>query len=186
MLSQQSLRALIVLVASSVFLSGCAATPKIGYKVDSARQASKNVEIKIEKFVDNRTGREQGVIGGVYNGYGMRMGDVHEPANLIQSLEDAFKAELENSGYTMSQESRDLIIQGFIEAISCEIANAQNSTFVVRIRATDKSEEVLNNTYQGKKSIFMTFDTSCSDALNAAMKDLIKKFVKDLDDYIKS
>ena len=169
-----------------VFLSGCATTPNIGYKVDSVRQASKNVEVKVNPFTDSRISREQAVIGGVYNGYGMRMGDVHEPAGLIKSLEEAFKSELANSGYKIVDESHDIVIQGSVESISCEVVNGQNSTILVRFKVTDKSQEVINKVYQGKKSIWMTFDATGSDAINAAMKDLIKNFIKDLDEYIKS
>lgn len=169
-----------------VCLSGCATTPNIGYKVDSVRQVSKNVEVQVSPFTDSRISREQAVIGGVYNGYGMRMGDVHEPAGLVKSLEEAFKNELTNSGYRIVDGSHDIVIQGAVESISCEIANGQNSTFRVRFKVTNKSQEVMNKVYQGKKSIFMTFDTTGSDAINAAMKDLIKNFIKDLDEYIKT
>lgn len=169
-----------------VFLSGCATTPNIGYKVDSVHQASKNVEVKVSPFTDSRISREQAVLGGVYNGLGMRLGDVHEPAGLIKSLEEAFQSELANSGYRIVDELHDIVIQGDVESISCEVANGQNSTFLVRFKVTDKSQEVINKTYQGKKSIFVTFDTSGSDAINGAMKDLIKNFIKDLDEYVKT
>ncbi len=169
-----------------VCLSGCATTPNIGYKVEPIHQASKNVEVKVSPFTDSRIGREQAIIGGLYNGYGMRVGDIHEPAGLVKSLENAFKEELANSGYSLIDETRDIVIQGSVEAISCEVRNGQNSTFLVRFKVTDKSQEVINKVYQGKKLIWMTFDSTGSDAINAAMKELIKNFIKDLDEYIKS
>ncbi len=167
-------------------LSGCATTPSIGYKVDSVRQAAKNAQVKVSPFTDNRVAREKAVLGGVFNGYGMRLGDISEPVGLVKSLEEALKGELTNSGYKVADDVHDIVIQGGVESISCEVRNGQNSTILVRFKVTDKGQEVLNKIYQGKKSIFITFDTSGSDAINAAMKDLIKNFINDLDEYIKS
>ena len=167
-------------------LNGCATTPNIGYKVEPIRQPAKNVSVKVNAFVDNRISRGQGVIGGVYNGYGMRLGDIFEPNGTVRALENAFKAELANSGYQLTEEARDIVIESFVESISCEISSTQNSTFAVHFKVTDKSQEVLNKVYQGKKSIWMTFDQTCSDALNSSMKELIKNFIKDLDEYVKT
>lgn len=185
MLSQFIKRATLFLPAAALAcLVGCASTPNIGYKIDPVAAPSKNVDVKVNSFTDGRSTREMGVIGGLYNGYGMRMGDVFEPQGLVRSLENAFKAELANSGYKVTDESKDIVIDGVVEGISCEIRNGQNSSFVVRFKVSDRSQEVINKTYQGKKTIHITFDTSGSDSINAAMKQLIKNFIKDLDEYI--
>ncbi len=169
-----------------LYLSGCASTPKIGYVSKFPKQEPKNVSIKISNFEDGRSASEKGKLGGKYNQYEMKIADILEPQDMISSFQQAFIAELENTGYATSN-GNDLILKGTVQSVSCDLTNgAQTANIKMRLILNDKGREVLNSIYTGNCKISYTFDQTGSDAFNAAIRDLVASFVKDLNDYIKT
>ncbi len=173
---------------SLILLNGCAATPKMIYKpLASLRQAPKNVSVWVEKFEDARPESEKGKLGGVYNGYNMRFGDVHEPEAMIESLKKSLEDELENSGYEKIINDHDLTIDAALESAVCNVGTERKADLKIRFKVRDKGQEVLNSIYsgEGKAGIF-NMDMSCTDPLISSVKNVMGKFIKDLDEYIKS
>ena len=178
----------MLVFAVVIFISGCATTPNMGYTTNSPEQARKNISIQVMEFTDQRLASEKGKLGARYNQYGMKAGDVLEPQNLMGEIHKGFLTELERAGYNSSASaSEDLTLKGEILALSCDQTNnSQSGTVKLRLILTDKGHEVLNTIYSGDSKVPFTFDGTCSDAFNDAVKKPITTFVKDLDQYIKS
>jgi hypothetical protein len=172
-------------VALLCFITGCASTPKIHYVPKHAPLKTNSVSVWIQNFEDARTVIEKNVLGGVYNGYGMRLGDVQEPGGMIASIRDAFAAELQNRGYALVNDDKDLVVQATVQTVTCDMSNVRLANLVVRLIVCDKGKEVVNKIYTGNASIFFTLDMTCSEPLGKALEDIVKKFGADLDGYIK-
>jgi len=177
----------VVGVSLLVFLSGCATTPHVGYVSKSPKQASKNIFIQVINFEDSRPVPERGKLGSRYNQYGMNAGDVLEPASMVEGLQNAFITELQNAGYDIVTDGRDLVLQGSVLSVVCNQNNSSQAAAIkMRIVLLDKGQEVLNNVYQGNSKVRFTFDITCSDAFNDAIRNLVTSFAKDLDEYVKT
>ena len=180
-------RNICLIALSALLVAGCATTPHMGYVSKSPAQSLKNISIQVMKFTDQREESQKGKLGGRYNQYGMKAGDVLEPQDLFEDIETGFKTELEKAGYTVTANSQDLVLKGEVIAVSCDQTNgAQNGTVRFRLILTDKGKEVLNSIYTGESKIPFTFDVTCSDAFNDAIRKSIASFVKDLDNYVAS
>lgn len=168
------------------FVAGCASTPKIHYTPEKSSLKANNVSARIQKFEDGRGNIEKGMLGGVYNGYNMRIGDVKEPEGMIASIQEAFAAELTHRGYTLVEDDRDLVIRASVQTVTCDVANKREANLIVQLSVLDKGVQVISKIYKGNSSIFMSLDMTCSEPLGKAIEDIVKKFSNDLDEYIRS
>ena len=174
----------LLIFLTAVGFSGCSSMPKIKYTVQLPVSGTRNVFIHIQDFEDTRGSYEIGKLGGVYNGYNMRLGDVKEPPGLVQSIQSAFMTEIKNSGYQVVSDDRDLVLRGILQSVTCDSGNSKQSDLKVRLILKDKGDEVLDQVYQGKSNVFFTLDTSCSRPLVNALEQVVSKFVRDLNEYV--
>ena len=180
------IQSVIALALSLTVLAGCATTPNMGYTSNAPRQANKNVSIWLKSFTDGRSAAEKGILGGVYNGYNMRMGDVTEPANTIESIKKSFESELDRAGYNIVMSEQDLVATAEVVSVTCDARLKSESLIRVRIKLQDKGNEVLDKVYTGRADAFVIVGFATSQALNASIKKIATELVKDLDEYIKS
>lgn len=178
---------LLVIVSFVLFLSGCATTPNIGYVSKSEKKQPKNVSVQIGRFEDIRPLSEKSTLGAIYNDYKMKVGDILEPAKMLDGIKDAFIAELGNDGYQIVSDSRDLVLNVQLLSATCDRgSNTQEARIRIRVTLFDKGTEVLNSVYEGDSKINFTMDFTGSDSLNDAIRKLVISFSKDLDRYIKT
>lgn len=168
------------------FLQGCATTPTIGYETKSPRQASKHAAIYFEAFEDGRSQGEQGILGGLYNGYNMRMGNVMEPPGMINSLKKTLQSELSAAGYDLIEDPKDLAIKATLISLTCDLRLSSEASMNLRVVLNDKGGEVFSKTYRSKASVFKFIGQDCSGAINKALKDIAGQLIHDLNEYIQT
>ena len=174
----------LVAVLSMMFMAGCATTPTIGYENKSPRQASKNVSVYLESFEDGRTASEKGILGGMYNGYNMRGGNVMEPPRMIESLKNTFKSELQAAGYNLVEDKKDLSIKATLISLTCDTRINADAAINLRVVLVDKGNEIFSKAYAGQASVFQLLGSDTSGAINQSIKKTTEQLIKDLDEYI--
>lgn len=169
-----------------LFMVGCAAAPVVDYKSQFQSQGSNGIKVKLESFDDNRPTQARNILGGVFNGYNMRMGDVHEPQDMIQSFEAALRQDLSNAGYSIVNEGAEIVIYTNINMVTCDYSMRTGANMNWTFRVTDKNVEVLNQQYDSEGKNAWSMDQSCGEHLNKALRQMIKSFITDLNEYAKS
>jgi hypothetical protein len=182
--NQRNLLYVFAVVAISFVFAGCSTTPKIGYEAKSTQQAMKKASIYFESFKDDRTSGEKGILGGVYNGYNMRMGNVEEPAGMMDSLKKTFQSELSSSGYSLVEDMRDLSIKADLISITCDLKMKAESTINLKVTLIDKGNQIFSKTYKGQGSTFQMVGFDSTGAINNAIKQIAGQLIQDLNEYI--
>jgi len=175
-----------LIFAGCLSFIGCASTASLQFKTTLAPAAAKNVSVKIDSFVDERSEPERGVIGGVYNGYNMRMGDVKEPVDLVATMMEAVRSEVKNAGYRISDNAQDLVVRGFVKLVACDSGNGKTSQLTLRLVVEDKGQEILNKIYHEQSSNRFTLTLNCGPVLTESLQKIASQFVQDLNEYIKT
>jgi hypothetical protein len=173
-------------VICAIFLAGCASTPTVGYESSAIRKQSRNVKISLASFEDGRTGAEKGVLGGMYNGYNMRGGNVVEPPGMLESLKKTLQSELHAAGYDIDEASNDLSIKAKLISLTCDIKISSEAAINLQVILSDKGEEIFSKMYSGKSAVFKIIGANPSAAINQSIKKITEQLIKDLNDYVSS
>jgi hypothetical protein len=177
---------LVAVIVSAVFLEGFIfyAKPKLAYDVSSLKGASKNVSIYVEDFKDAREDKGGGSIGEVCNAF-FKTGDVKEPSDIGEWATDAFKKELTNAGYDISNDpSCRLKMEGKILSIYASLRMSYEAKVVIAIKMMNGQSVLLEKMYTGsyKRTEMMQMDISkgISNALAESLKKAIGQALGDV------
>ena len=184
----QYLRACVLLV-SAMTLSGCYTTQaQIKHSALKSTGEVKNAGILVHAIKDERPDAQPKIIGGVYNGYDMRMGDVNQPDTLLEDLRLALVDQFRASGYRIQSDESDLVVDASIRMLSCDVRSSSKSALSINVRLSDHGKVVFEDTYAMNESKFwlIAADPTCSEPLNTLVRKSFEKIVKDIDQYLAS
>jgi hypothetical protein len=117
--------------------------------VGTQQRPANSIEIYVDKFVDDRLDRE--VIGHVRNGYGMKTAKVVTTTNISDWVTEAMKAELRNSGYTVSDNpSADNKVKGEVIKVYCDSFMTYDGEVGIEVALERKGEKIFSQKYLGK------------------------------------
>ena len=114
----------LIIVFVCVSMSSCAfgtRRPTLTYSPASPAGSPKNVSVKVVTFEDKRTNKEE--IGYIRNAYGMRCAKVISTNNVDEWITSALKAELLNTGYSLSDDAQNSVSGDIIE-VFCDTSMA--------------------------------------------------------------
>ena len=183
------IRSELLAILSIVLISGCGTTAAVQYKVDSPKQASKQVSVYVKDFNDVRPQSERGVIGKILNAWSEDNGNVNEPPTLVQDLKNAIEQELMNAGYSMGMDSNGVVVSCSLMSIKCNFLPTYVSVAQLRMHiiVMDHGQQVIDHVYEGEgtgRPLLVGLGTN--EAITSAVKKVITLFVKDIDSYIKT
>lgn len=190
-------------LAAVIFVAGCAfgnrnATLIYPPKAESGavpvaqaatRPASKNVQINLGSFTDQRTDKK--VVGTMRNGFGMRTADVVAMNSVPDWVAQAIKMELENSGYSVvtvtagdSAAGASPLVSGEILNVFCDMYMSYTGQVSLLAKVSKGGKDVLNKHYSGEGSAGLAFAgtaESFAQSLSLALAVAVKQFVAELD-----
>ena len=177
-----------VVAISIFFVTGCAifnAKPNLRYSTIIPKSSSIGGSIYVSDFKDSRTDKNKGIIGEIYNGYGIKCGEVEEPSNITTWVTDAFKSELENAGYEISDSNKNMIIKGEIISLSASEFYSYQATIYIKVSVMKNGTIVLDKTYKGDSSkldmLQFSYKKGIEEALMTSLQQAIKQVIEDID-----
>jgi len=176
---------LVGLLAAVLFWNGCSTTPTIQYRTVLPAQQANHVTVTIREFNDSRQPFEKGAIGSVRNAYGLEMGMVAEPPEMLAHVAGALKAELINSGYDIvSSGDADFIISADVTTVTCDVGNTKSAQVKIKFQVRQTTDRLIENIYHGTGSDITFLGIDCSKPLNEAIRNVMSQFVSDLNRYV--
>lgn len=174
----------ILLMLSLLFISGCAfgtRHPVLTYDVFTTPEPAKNISIYVSEFKDERI--DKNIIGHVRNGWGLKTAKVITETNISDWITEALKAELENIGYTITDNPNASI------SVSGEVIEIYVSSFMmyegkasIEISLMKNGKEVFTRKYSGTdsslnwastaKSYGITLERSLQNVLSEAVHEI--------------
>jgi len=179
---------LVTLSFLVILLSGCAdvyiARPTLQYTTIIPRSPSTDIAIYVSDFDDIRPNKGSGYIGTVSLGPTHYDGIV-EPPNIAPWVTDAFKDELLNAGFRLSQRADSLNLKGEILSLSASNkVGAFDAAVVLRMRITRDNAVLLDKTYDGKAHKFVLAAVSlrpdCEEVLKESLQQVIRQAIGDI------
>jgi len=158
------------------------------YSVITEPQSEKNIDIHVAQFEDERLETE--VIGHVRNGYGMKTAKVITTSNIPDWVTEAMKAELQNIGYTITDDPNTLnVVGGEVIKVYCDSYIAYDGEVGIEVTLKKGKEEVFSRKYLGKdssmnfaaraKSFAITLERCLQKALSDAVHDIDRALTKE-------
>jgi hypothetical protein len=171
--------------------SGCAfgtRHPTLSYAVGTEKKPANDVSIYIESFLDERLERD--VIGHVRNGWGMKTAEVVTTTSVPDWIATAMQAELENSGYTVTDDPKtDHTIRGEVIKVYCDSYMSYDGVVGIGVTLQRGGENLFTRKYLGNdssinmaataKSYGRTLERSLQKALVDAIHDIDRALAKD-------
>lgn len=164
--------------------AGCAfgtRRPVLNYTVGSQQKPARNINLYVEQFSDERLDRN--VIGHVRNGWGMKTAEVVTVTNIADWVTEAMRAELKNSGYTLTDDvNTEHAIQGEVIKVYCDSFMSYDGEVGVEVTLRKGAQDLFRKKYLGKdssinmastaKSYGITMERSLQKALVDAVHDI--------------
>ncbi len=173
---------LTVLWLSIPSLAGCAfgtRKPILSYSPITSPRPAKGIAVQVAPLRDGRFEKE--LIGYMRNGYGMRTAKVVTETNISTWVTDALKAELTNAGYTVTEGSGPVTINGEVLQVFCDAYLQYEGKVELSLTVRRGSEVLLQKKYQGTSESLNLAGTSKSYALTlekslqSALRDVIRE-----------
>ncbi len=182
----------ILVIILSFFMVGFIfyAKPKLAYNTSSPRSASNNIAIYVETFQDARNEKGSGVIGEVCNAF-FKTGDVKEPDGIEDWAADAFKKELTNAGYAISDNPSCLLrLRGKVLSLYSSLHMQYDSGATISITLISNGKTLFEKMYTGSNKtvqlVQMDISKGVSNSLNTSLKDAIKQSLADIKSAVAS
>ena len=182
----------VSLILMCTIVSGCAfgtRRPVLNYTVGTEQKPTRNVNIYVERFLDERL--EKDVIGHDRNGWGMKTAKVITTTNISDWITEAIQAELENSGYTITNDPKtEHAVKGEVIKVYCDSYMTYDGETGIEVTLEKNGENLFTRKYLGKdssinmastaKSYGRTLERSLQKALVDAVHDINRTLAKKL------
>ena len=179
--------AFLFIATAAFLLSGCTTQANIRHTEMKSTGAVKNAGIFVREAKDERPDAALKVIGGVYNGYDIRMGDIKQPDDLLENLRLVLTNRLRAIGYRIQTDETDLVLDLTLRMLTCNSRTTSKCAMGLLVKLIDHGEVVFEDSYDMDESKFaLIVDTSCTGALNALIDKMFEKITKDIDLYLAS
>lgn len=169
-----------------LFLSGCALgtrRPMLTYSTTFPAAPKNNIAIKVGPFKDERTWSKV-KIGDVRNGYGMRCADIIPQNNVTEWIRGAFKKELTNAGYNVSDDlNTTTTLEGAVLEVYVNAYMNYGGRVKLNIVLRRGNESVLSKEYSAEKNCGMAWASTAASfgkTIEMALQDVMKKIVPDI------
>ncbi|MFH1846562.1 MAG: YajG family lipoprotein [Candidatus Omnitrophota bacterium] len=180
-------RVILCFVLISCVLTGCAvfnAKPVLNYSMVNPSQSARNITVCVSEVEDVRANKS-GLIGEIYNGYGIKTGEIREPDNVIQWVTKAMKEELTNAGYNVTDtDEAQLKIKSEIINISASYGYAFHGTVVLRICCIKGNDRIFEKLYTGSSEKLELLQPSLSkgvaNVLERSLQEVMKQLILDM------
>jgi uncharacterized lipoprotein YajG len=176
----------VLLSVLAIVLSGCAfgtRRPMLTYSVILPAASKNNIAIKVEPFKDERTWSKE-KLGDVRNGYGMRCADIIPQNSVTEWLTDAFKKELANAGYTVSEDQNtDINLEGIALEVYVNAYMNYGGRIKLKVTLKKNDKEILSKEYSEEKNCGMAWASTAASfgkTIELTLQDLMKKIIPDI------
>lgn len=179
-----SLCLIIVFVLLSI--SGCAfgtRRPTLTHSTALPPGSPKDIAIKVMSFEDKRPNKEE--IGYIRNAYGMRCAKVISTNDVSNWITSALKAELQNAGYSLSDNAQNSVSGDVIE-VFCDTSFAYEGKVMVRVILKKANEVILDKNYSAKEEEmnWAARAATISKVLEKTLQNAVKQIMFDIDNKI--
>lgn len=180
----------ICLFVLLLFMSGCAfgtRRPMLTYSTAVPTASKNSIVIKVGDFKDERTWSKE-KIGDVRNGYGTRCAEIIPQNSVIEWIRDAFKKELLNAGYTISEVSNDAItVEGSVLEVYVDAVVNYAGRIKLNIILQKGEKKVLNKEYYAAKVSGMNWAARAATyekTIELTLQELMSKVIPDINNAL--
>ena len=176
-----------LIIACFLFsISGCAfgtRRPTLTYSTALPPGSPKGVSIKVMSFEDKRNNKEE--IGYIRNLYGMRCAKVISTNDISEWISNALKAELQNVGYSLSDDAQNSVSGEVIE-VFCDTSFAYEGKVMVRVILKKEDEVILDKNYSAKEEEmnWAARAATITKVLEKTLQNLIKQVMFDINNKL--
>lgn len=181
------IRLLTVVAILVFFLTGCAvfnAKPNLRYSPVISRSDSMGGSIYVNDFMDSRADKDQGIIGEIFNGYGIKCGEIEQPSSVTDWVTNALKSELKNAGYEVVDSKNNMVISGEIIGLSASNCYTYQATVFLKLNVVKNGAAVLDKTYKGESNkldiLQFSYSKGIEEALTGSLQQAIKQIIEDI------
>lgn len=189
------MKKILLLMVPVLLLSGCALgtrRPMLNYSIIFPSAAKNNIVVKVSDFNDERTW-SKAKIGDVKGGFGNRCGEIIPQNSVTVWIKEALKKELNNAGYTISDDaSVNNIIGGDVLEVYTDAYWNYGGRVRLKIVLKKDGEEVLAKEYSAEKNCGMqwaataasfgkTMELTLQDVMKQVLPDINKALLKNTD-----
>ena len=183
---------IVLLIASSFLIMGAIFGPirtQLDYRAKTQKNVNnKDIKVYVSNVNDERESKSE-IIGEAYNNYGMQLQQLMQPEEMMRKLTEIIQSEFGAAGYSIVEEGKhDMRVDAKLEEFQCSSKNITGQASIkIHFVITDKSEEVLNDSYsaseEGRGLFALSNAAYCNVAVDNAIRKLTSKFMKDMNDY---
>jgi uncharacterized lipoprotein YajG len=180
----------LILISFLILLSGCAfgtRKPLLTYSTILSAAPKNDIVVKVHPFKDERTWSKE-KIGDVKNGYGMRCADIIPQNDVAEWITDAFKKELTNAGYTVTD---DVNTTATIEGVVLEVYVDAWMNYGGRVKLNmvlKKGEKsILDKEYYATKNCGLNWAATAETygkTIQLTLQDLLSKVIPDINNAL--
>jgi uncharacterized lipoprotein YajG len=170
----------------AILISGCAfgtRRPMLTYSTILPAASKNNITIKVAPFKDERAWSKE-KIGDVRNGYGMRCADIIPQNSEEEWLTEAFKKELENAGYSITDTVKpDVTLEGTALDIYVNAYWNYGGRLKLNIILKRSDRVILSKEYSAEKNCGTAWASTAESfgkTLEMTLQDLMKKIIPDI------
>ncbi|MFT7637549.1 MAG: 2,3-bisphosphoglycerate-independent phosphoglycerate mutase [Candidatus Omnitrophota bacterium] len=171
------------IVAMFIF-AGCVSTANIRRDINLSPGSYNGATVSFIGFDDARSFASRKIMGGLFNGFDSRTGDLMAPDNLVDDLEILFVKQLRAAGYKLAADKQAIVISGSIESIGCDVAVQSKADVRIKFVVDDRGENVLTAVYSGNDEGASMYNTTCADQLTNSVLEAARHFTDELSDYM--
>ncbi len=176
----------VLLFVLVLLLSGCAfgtRRPMLTYSTILPAAPKNNITIKVAPFKDERTWSTE-KIGDVRNGYGMRCADIIPQNSEEEWLADAFRKELTNAGYVISDDTNTAVtLEGTALDIYVNAYMNYGGRLKLNIVLKKSDKVILSKEYSAERNCGMAWASTAASfgkTLEITLQDIMKKIIPDI------
>lgn len=176
----------MILFVLALFMSGCAfgtRRPMLTYSTVLPAAPKNNITIRVAPFKDERTWSKE-KIGDVRNGYGMRCADIIPQNSEEEWLADAFKKELTNAGYVISDGTNTaVILEGIAHDIYVNAYMNYGGRLKLNIVLKKSDKVILSKDYSAETNCGMAWASTVASfgkTLEITLQEIMKKIIPDI------
>ncbi len=176
----------VILFVLALSMSGCAfgtRRPMLTYSAVLPVAPKNNITIKVAPFKDERTWSKE-KIGDVRNGYGMRCADIIPQNSEEEWLADAFKKELTNAGYVISDGiNTAVILEGIAHDIYVNAYMNYGGRLKLNIVLKKSDKVILSKDYSAETNCGMAWASTAASfgkTLEITLQEIMKKIIPDI------
>ena len=176
----------LLLLVLVLCLSGCAfgtRKPLLTYTATLPTASKNNIAIKVATFKDERTWSKE-KIGDVKNGYGMRCADIIPQNSVTGWIENAFKTELSNAGYTISDDaSTATTLEGTVLDVYVNAYMNYGGRIKLNVVLKKDNNIILSKEYFSEKNCgpaWASTEASFAKTIETTLQDVMKNIIPDI------